>query len=355
MKSFTTWNDPSNNATALCVPPLTSSCHKGSSGRIGILGGSARYTGAPYYAAMASLKVGADLAFVFCAEEAAIPIKSYSPELMVAPVYSSIEFDKALEHGLDTDEPHTRKLVEQMVSQVEGMFDRMHVLVIGPGLGRCPLVLQSTAEIIRRARKANLPMVLDADGLFLLTQPETRNILTGYKRVVLTPNVAEYGRLLHSLRDDNDTQPQLSTLEKLLEGNVIVKKGQYDEISSVVQSVHDGVSSVKRYDMVCEELGGLKRSGGIGDVLAGTLGTFVAWHSILSSKEEEDDGALGKNNMDAQDRLVLACWSACCVVKRATNYAFQEKRRSMTAPDVLDTVGKAMDNMTFASIQQDKE
>jgi hypothetical protein len=59
MKSFTTWNDdPSNHATALCVPPLTSSCHKGSSGRIGILGGSARYTGAPYYAAMASLKVG---------------------------------------------------------------------------------------------------------------------------------------------------------------------------------------------------------------------------------------------------------------------------------------------------------
>jgi NAD(P)H-hydrate repair Nnr-like enzyme with NAD(P)H-hydrate dehydratase domain len=34
--------------------------------------------------------IGADLAFVFCAEEAAIPIKSYSPELMVAPVYSSV-------------------------------------------------------------------------------------------------------------------------------------------------------------------------------------------------------------------------------------------------------------------------
>jgi ATP-dependent NAD(P)H-hydrate dehydratase len=251
-----------------------------------------------------------------------------------------------------------------MVSQVEGMFDRMHVLVIGPGLGRCPLVLQSTAEIITRARKANLPMVLDADGLFLLTQPETRNILTGYKRVVLTPNVAEYGRLLHSLRDkedddedDDDIQPQLSTLEKLLEGNVIVKKGQYDELSSVVQTFHDGVSSVKRHDMVCEEMGGLKRSGGIGDVLAGTLGTFVAWHSILSSKEEkENDTAIigNDNDMDAHDRLVLACWSACCVVKRATNYAFQEKRRSMTAPDVLDNIGKAMDNMTSSSIQQDK-
>jgi len=33
---------------------------------------------------------------VFCAEEASIPIKCYSPELMVAPVYNAKEFDNAL-------------------------------------------------------------------------------------------------------------------------------------------------------------------------------------------------------------------------------------------------------------------
>ena len=42
---------------------------------------------------MAALRTGADLAFVFCAEEASIPIKSYSPELMVASVYKESEFD----------------------------------------------------------------------------------------------------------------------------------------------------------------------------------------------------------------------------------------------------------------------
>lgn len=76
-----------------CLVPLSPTSYKGSSGRVGILGGSARYTGAPYYAGMASLKVGADLAFVFCAEEASIPIKTYSPELMVAPVYSAKKFN----------------------------------------------------------------------------------------------------------------------------------------------------------------------------------------------------------------------------------------------------------------------
>lgn len=78
-----------------CILPLSSSSYKGSSGRVGVLGGSARYTGAPYYASMAALKVGADLAFCFCAEEASIPIKCYSPELMVAPIYSAKEFDAA--------------------------------------------------------------------------------------------------------------------------------------------------------------------------------------------------------------------------------------------------------------------
>lgn len=49
------------------------------------MGGSKEYTGAPYYAAMSSLRVGADLSYVYCPEEASIPIKSYSPELIVLP------------------------------------------------------------------------------------------------------------------------------------------------------------------------------------------------------------------------------------------------------------------------------
>lgn len=39
------------------VPPLSHGARKGQMGRIGVLGGSADFTGAPYYAGMASLKV----------------------------------------------------------------------------------------------------------------------------------------------------------------------------------------------------------------------------------------------------------------------------------------------------------
>jgi len=71
------------------VPPLTEAAHKGQMGRVGIIGGSADFTGAPYYAAEASLKFGGDLAFVFAAKQAVTPIKSYSPELMVTPFYDA--------------------------------------------------------------------------------------------------------------------------------------------------------------------------------------------------------------------------------------------------------------------------
>ena len=58
-------------------PPLTSTSHKGSHGRIAIFGGSEKYTGAPYYAAQSALNTGVDLVTIFCAKEASIPIKCY--------------------------------------------------------------------------------------------------------------------------------------------------------------------------------------------------------------------------------------------------------------------------------------
>lgn len=68
------------------VPKLSECKHKGQYGRIGVVGGSLEYTGAPYFAAISALKVGADLAHVFCQSEAAVVIKSYSPELIVHPL-----------------------------------------------------------------------------------------------------------------------------------------------------------------------------------------------------------------------------------------------------------------------------
>jgi ATP-dependent NAD(P)H-hydrate dehydratase len=59
---------------------------KGDNGRFAVIGGSFEYTGAPYYAGTSILAGGGDLCHVFCTRDAAIPIKSYGPDLMVHPL-----------------------------------------------------------------------------------------------------------------------------------------------------------------------------------------------------------------------------------------------------------------------------
>jgi ATP-dependent NAD(P)H-hydrate dehydratase len=348
-----TWSQDTNSrqkAMERCIVPLSASSYKGSSGRVGVLGGSARYTGAPYYAAMASLKVGADLAFCFCAEEAAIPLKSYSPELMVIPVYKASTFDEAVlyrpkqQQQQDTtevtkidetenddnnyDKEAEQLLVKEMVEEVCSMMDKMHVLVLGPGLGRCPLVLEATAQIIRTAQsKFHLPLVIDADALFLLTLPKYRNnLLSNDSSVILTPNAMELKRM-----KNNNNLPDRC---------LIIEKGAVDVIrpANLASSSNDNSSSTTGTVMTCDEVGGLKRSGGIGDILAGTTGTLVAWNNILTNR--------GKATYDD---LPLSCWTACCFVRRTTKVAFDRHRRSMTAPDILEELGPVIDHMTTSA------
>lgn len=127
----------------------------------------------------------------------------------------------------------------------------------------------------------------------------------------------EYKRLYENFtEDDNDEDPFRSV--------TIVQKGKDDHIRV------DG-STV----LTCSEEGGLKRAGGIGDCLAGVIGTMVAWQSILHDDDDDD------NSVD----LPLACWTACCIVKRATKRAFDAKRRAMSATDILDLLGATMEDM----------
>ena len=317
--SYRIWAHGKAEARQKCILPLQQPhTHKGSSGRIVVLGGSARYTGAPYYAAVACLRTGADLVTICTAHEAAVPLKCYSPELMVQTVYRAADFDRITQNDPTVTPEQAATWMRDMVQSVMECCAHAHCLILGPGLGRCPAVHQAVAEIIRRARAQNLYMVLDADALFLLAQPEYRHLLRGYDKAVLTPNAMEYKRLAISdiHHEDDDA----------LDSLVVVEKGLEDHIRVNGATV-----------LTCAEVGGLKRPGGIGDVLAGALGTLVAWHKILVEGQTE--------TLATTVDLPLTCWTACCLVKQATRRAFQTQRRAMSATDVLNELGTSMDEM----------
>lgn len=295
------------------APKLDGSSHKGQAGRIGVLGGSPDYTGAPYYAGMAALRVGAELLYMLTAEEACAPIKAYSPELMVSAVYKSW----IICEGINYEEE-----IERFVANVDAVLPRLHALVIGPGLGRHPHVLMGVALIIENARRQNIPLVIDADGLWLIT--ESLHLLRGYQAAVLTPNKMEYRRLAVAACGREDvTLPELVCA---LGGPTVVQKGPVDLICS--PGLQPGCLEGMEAPLEVAEESSPRRPGGIGDLLAGTVAVIFAWSRQVRSKD-----------------IRRACEAACVLVRRACQQAYAKKKRAMMAPDVLDELGDMFDAM----------
>jgi ATP-dependent NAD(P)H-hydrate dehydratase len=339
----------SSDHVASLIPKLTSTAHKGSYGRIAIFGGSEKYTGAPYYAATAALTCGVDLVTVFCAKEACIPIKCYSPELMVQSVYSVDELDdfrredvalktilqksecKEVEYKSLTAQQRTLRDKQQLslhntISAVTSTFPSLHALCIGPGLGRHELLFPAVSSIIEKAIECNLSLILDADALFMLGLDEYRDLLLRlmrYEHVVMTPNLMEFRRLKSALQNGTSEDCVDDCLDNT---GIIVQKGSSDILTQ--QSVM----------LECKEKGGLKRSGGIGDVLAGTISAFMAWNRLQNSLKD-------KKHATRQEDQIMATWAACCAVKKATSRAFDRKRRSMSAQNVLEEISEVIRDM----------
>ena len=85
----------------------------------------------------------------------------------------------------------------EIKSELESLIDRLHALVIGPGLGRAEHMQEYARVAIAAARERKKYIVLDADGLWLIQKhPE---YVKGYRKAVLTPNVVEFERLQKTL------------------------------------------------------------------------------------------------------------------------------------------------------------
>jgi len=300
------------------VPPMLEKFHKGQLGRVAVIGGSADYTGAPYFSAMASARLGCDMSYVFCEPSAAPTIKSYSPNLMVSPILrSTASISQAMK---DKDVSG-----EELAKPILDMLPRLHVLVIGPGLGRDVVTQKQVKAVITAARKSDppVPMVLDADALWLVqTDPD---LVRGHKECILTPNVVEFGRLAKSVGMDQQTGDPAKACQELstiLGGVCIIQKGAVDYIS---QGVDTTISDFE---------GGLKRAGGQGDTLTGSLGTFLAW------RESYHEGLwdVGSEKMSREETLLIVAFGGSAITRECSRRAFQKRQRSLQASDLTEEV-----------------
>jgi len=146
-------------------------------------------------------------------------------------------------------------------SRVPASLERYSAVAVGPGLSRDALSGVALRDLLSAAREAEIPMVLDADALNLISEYPTLMDLIP-EGSIMTPHIGELRRLIAFERG----QEEEAALElSLRSGSVVVVKGFHTRIISP-----DGVCLVNTTGNP-----GMAK-GGSGDVLTGLTGGLMA-------------------------------------------------------------------------------
>ncbi len=214
------------------LPPRPRSAHKGTNGRLLIVGGGPSMPGAVRLASEAALRAGAGLVYVATHPESIAAVLAGRPEVIARSV----------------DAPPD---LEDLVAMADAV-------VLGPGLGRSPWA----HALWRRLIDAELPLIVDADGLNLLAEaPRVRG------RWLLTPHPGEAARLLDSSVEqvERDRAAAARALAARF-GAITVLKGARTLVAT------PGAAAPLR---VCGRGNPGMATAGMGDVLAGVIGALV--------------------------------------------------------------------------------
>ncbi|MES2606927.1 MAG: NAD(P)H-hydrate dehydratase [Pseudomonadota bacterium] len=225
------------------LSPRPRDSFKGDYGHVLIVGGDEGMAGAALLAAEAALRCGAGLVSVATHPLHAASFVARRPELMVRGV----------------SEP----------GALLPLLARASVLVLGPGLGQSNWSRSCFRTTLIHAQAEQLPIVLDADGLNLLTQLESPEILPFYDKWILTPHAGEAGRLLEKSTVEIQVERE-GAVRQLQEefGGAVILKGQ----GSLVCTQPATRQKVER----CQHGNPGMASGGMGDVLSGVCGALLA-------------------------------------------------------------------------------
>ncbi|HUQ11779.1 MAG TPA: NAD(P)H-hydrate dehydratase [Steroidobacteraceae bacterium] len=218
------------------LSPRARDSHKGTHGRVLVVGGGPGMPGALRLAGEAALRVGAGLVTVAGAPENLVPVTASRPELIYLPTLAPESIGEALRAAA--------------------------VIAIGPGLGTSALAQDLWKKVIGVSDK---PVILDADALNLLARAPVRLPANW----VLTPHPGEAARLL-----ETDTAAvQSDRLGAVREinaryGAVAVLKGA----GTLVAWCHDGAVEIS----ICERGNPGMATAGMGDVLTGVIAGVLA-------------------------------------------------------------------------------
>lgn len=269
------------------LPTRPLDAHKGTFGHVLVVAGSQGKTGAAALAARGAGRGGAGLVTIACPAGLNDILEVKCTEAMTAPV-------------ADTPE---RALAAAAEDAVLALAAERDVVAMGAGVGRS----HETGSLMRAlAKRLERPLVIDADGLFALS--EAPSALVGREApTVLTPHPGEAANLLGCSAAEVN-RDRVAAARSLAEttGAVVLLKG-----AATIAAAPDG-------RIIVNPTGGpALAAGGSGDVLLGMVAAYLgqglpaleaaalgAWvHGAAADRLGREAGAAGVMATDVADRV----------------------------------------------------
>lgn len=221
----------------LPLPSRLKNSNKADFGQVLVIGGGPGMPGAAILAAKAALRTGAGSVTVATWPEHVAAMLPICPEAMV--------------HGIQT------------VKDLEPLFAKASVCILGPGLGEDAWANQ----MFKAAMTSQLPMVIDASALRLLAKHPQHD-----DNWILTPHPGEAAALLSCTTDEVQAD-RFKAVNELSEqyGGVAVLKG----VGSLIKTAESEI------DVNLSGNPGMA-SAGMGDVLSGIIGGLLSQGLSLS-------------------------------------------------------------------------
>ncbi|QDT66826.1 NAD(P)H-hydrate dehydratase [Calycomorphotria hydatis] len=229
------------------IPPRDAEGHKGTFGRVLIIGGSQGMSGAVALAGLGALRGGAGLVYLAVPESIVSTVAAIEPSYLTIPIP---EHTAGSEHW-----------DEETVPQIINACDGKDAVAIGPGLSQAPGVKPLVDAVVSQL---SVPVVIDADGLNSLAT-DLSSLVSANGPRILTPHPGEFARLTGKSIAEIQQSREDSAFQFAKEHRVIV----------VLKGPGTVVTDGKK--LAINETGNSGMgTGGTGDVLTGLLTALLA-------------------------------------------------------------------------------
>ena len=224
------------------LPDRPAESHKGTFGRVLVIGGASCMSGAAYFSAKAAYRTGAGLVQVLTHEDNRIILQTGLPEAILATFGTEIDKEKVL-----TD------------------IGKADAIVIGVGLGQSDV---AKALVRLTLSHADVPVVVDADAINLIAKDPSLLDLASAP-IIITPHLAEMARLCDRTIPEIEAD-RLLYATKVAEENALICVLKGHETLVTDGSGDDGAVYVNKSGN-----SGMA-TGGSGDVLTGIIAALIA-------------------------------------------------------------------------------